>query len=200
MDKALPCDACDKWFHIKCVDISVEIYEVVKKFDGGKLGTMLNWYCPKCSGVVNTVLMDMKGIAERQSRLEKDIVGIRVCLDKHNGFESELKILTKRIIQIEKDSATKAELEEMRKIGDEFSKVRDEVKSFAEIVKSEEKVSKESGAGHTDGNRATVRNLQVEVVEALEREKRRKNLVIMEIPEDEAAGDLRGVNAVGKLV
>ena len=35
-DKGLMCDGCHVWYHIKCIDISVNLYTAITKFDSRK--------------------------------------------------------------------------------------------------------------------------------------------------------------------
>ena len=35
-EKAMLCEGCDIWFHLKCIDMSSDLYEAMGKKEGGK--------------------------------------------------------------------------------------------------------------------------------------------------------------------
>ena len=42
---AVQCDCCDYWFHLKCTNLSHEVYDAMKN-------TKMMWFCEKCYGKI----------------------------------------------------------------------------------------------------------------------------------------------------
>lgn len=119
--------------------------------------TGIKWFCGNCVEGVGKLLEGMGGMKDRQDKLEADVEEI------------------------------KKELGEMRKEREEMGK---EKISFAEILKrqmTEEQIAKDKGKIEGGNTRAEEREFQLHLTEALERDKKRKNLVIMGIPEQDDA-------------
>jgi hypothetical protein len=73
-DKAVACDACMEWRHIKCVSISVEKYKFLQD-------EHISWYCAECKGAAKALrnqMIDMKKqmdkMQERMDIMEKNQV------------------------------------------------------------------------------------------------------------------------------
>ena len=50
---ALLCELCEKWFHIKCVNVNKECYEALKVVSGS------HWFCDNCNIRVSDVIQGM---------------------------------------------------------------------------------------------------------------------------------------------
>jgi PHD-finger len=156
-DKALSCDVCKKWNHIKCVDVSIKQYEVIAKFDGKSSG--LHWYCNQCNAIATKTIEGLGNMGERQDRLEAEVLGMK----------SDLGELLKEMSEIK-------------------GKMTGGIPTLAQIVAS--------GTGSVEGgigggrvvkevNGGIDRDMQVQMREVLERDKRKENLIIMGVAEDE---------------
>ena len=73
--KAVMCDMCDIWYHIKCANISEEGYDSVKEWK------MINWVCDKCvrtkhhkkdTGNENQLIIRMNDLMNRMEENSKE--------------------------------------------------------------------------------------------------------------------------------
>jgi PHD-finger len=150
-DKGVACDMCVKWYHIRCGDISEELYRVLNGFSGDKLGTGLHWYCPECNSVANKFVAEEQGMKERQSRIEMELLSMK-----------------KEMIEIKETCAVRH-------------------RSYAGVAAHGAvahvgvvEVREERGRDAVEE-----RKLEVQMREVLERDKRRNNLVVMGLGEEE---------------
>jgi PHD-finger len=150
-DRGVACDRCVKWYHIKCGDITEELYRVLHSFNGDKLGTGLHWYCPECNNVANKFIVDEQGLNERQNRLE-----------------IEIEIMRKEMCEIKETCAKRQ-------------------RTYAEVAGNGGVACAGVGEVREERGRdaAEERKLEVQMREVLERDKRRNNLVVMGLGEEE---------------
>jgi len=143
----------------------------------------LKWFCDQCEGHFDKIKIEIKQISEKQKILE----------GKHERLDGEVK-------------GMKMEIGEMRKNLDQIVKEkenkREEVQGTVitemqgEIVRLKKTYSEMVGDSQMEGARSSGvnpqnRNMQVEVSEAMEREKRRNNLVLFGIQETNDEGITR---------
>lgn len=140
-DKAFKCDACNIWSHIKCINVTNDMYAAAKK----NQDVGIKWFCNNCDKVVSKFLKGMFEIQERQNKLEDDMKQVLIELAGIKG-----------------------------------STTGNNISSFAQIMKEESQL-----ATCSVGDRQIDRNMQMQITEALEREKRKNNLVLMGIPEQQ---------------
>ena len=69
-DLALRCEICETWLHIKCQDVSKEMYELLKNEDAG-----VHWYCKVCNKNFAKLVTLMSSIKRRQNDLEAKVDG-----------------------------------------------------------------------------------------------------------------------------
>ena len=146
-DKALLCDLCCKWQHIRYINVNDDFYKLMKKLCSTQ-GKGNHWYCPSCDSVASQVLVSIKSLNDKHSKLET----------KHEELVSD-------VIEM------KSELEALKL-------------SFADVVKGPVKAS----PSLTTTTVSLDKHVKLELAEAMEREKRRCNLVIVgvqESPENE---------------
>ena len=156
-DKALLCDLCNKWQHTRCINITDEYYKLMKKLCSTQ-GKGNHWYCPGCDSVASQVLVSIKSLN-----------------DKHNKLETKHEELVSDVIEIKSEiEALKLSFAEVTKSEIEALKL-----SFAEVTKGPAKP-------HVSPITTTVtldKHVKIELAEAMEREKRRSNLVIVGLQE-----------------
>jgi len=181
----IECEVCERWFHCKCEKVAAGTYKALEQ------DKALHWYCSGCSrGVVNT----WKRLQEKQEFLEKEVGQLKEEL-------KGMKILTGRVGQMEKEfNADRAEFKKldgrMKKIesavkeGEQKKEqlVQKEIKelkqSFVDIVnEQEEERKKEDNKKTADRDKTVDRELQQKMLEVMEREKRKSNLIFMGIKE-----------------
>ena len=179
-DNAVQCDKCKRWFHIKCQSIPEPAHEALVKYE------CLSWLCGKC-----------KPSIENQ-------VGDSTCKEK-NG----LALLEKKVQEISEalrqHTTTIAQsLKDQEKVASEHFKLLEKVSkdqwnqktSYADIVRGScDKVIKEVGAKFEmlpskvvskDATDTTM--VMTKVFDSfLDKEKRKLNVVVHNLPEDESA-------------
>lgn len=139
-DKAFKCDACNLWSHIKCINVTNDMYAAAKKHQN----VGFKWFCNNCDKVVSKFLKGMFEIQERQNKIEED-----------------MKQVLKELAEIKGSTAGNNNM------------------TFAQIMKEESQL-----ATCSEGSRHIIdRNMQIQITEAMERDKRKNNLVLMGIPE-----------------
>jgi hypothetical protein len=166
-EKGMRCDACSGWVHCICADMPDALYKVITKTKCPGV----KWFCEGCEGEGRKMGFMVGGVIERQERMEEDLKEVkRLLVEKHGKMEEELKEVRK-------------ELEEIRKGG-----IVKEGMNFAGALKSnltQEQLEKDKGTIGGGNSRAAEREFKVQLTEAMERDKRRKNLVLMGIPEQD---------------
>ena len=190
MSNGVECEVCDCWFHSKCVGVAAGTFKALQQ------DKSLHWYCQGCSrGVVNT----WKKIQERQEQVEKEVAKLKVevkelreGLVKIGKLETEVgkcktecSDIDRRIKQME--AAEKKSKKENKHL---LEKERQDIKqSFAQIVKNqEEERGKEL--------RTNDKEIQQKMIEMMEREKRRENIIIRGI---KASTEIEEMRAVEKI-
>ena len=150
----------------------------------------LHWYCGGCSrGVVNT----WKRLQEKQEFLKKEVGQIK---EEIKG----MKIWTGKVTQMEKEFST--DRAELRKLDGRLKKIESAVKeseqkkeqlvqkeiqdlkqSFVDIVNEQEEERKKEDKKTADREKTVDRELQQKMLEVMERDKRKNNLIFMGIKE-----------------
>lgn len=183
IDFGVECEICDTWFHSKCEGISVSAYEAMQE------NKALHWYCAGCSsGVVKTwrKLKDKQDQLEREvNNLKEEVKNVRMETGKIGRLEEDFakeKIRANKLdvrvrVLEEKDAKLKGEQTQVQIVHKE---VEDLKKSFAQIMEEQKEEAKSDGGKRS---RYSEREMQGKMIEMMEREKRRSNLIIMGIKE-----------------
>lgn len=166
-DRALQCEVCEMWFHIKCLDMNDDTYQILLKNIG------LHWYCSGCEKGVAKILTVLSNINKRQDKLETIVeqINTRVCE------------ITKGLDQVRKDFADfRNECAENRH-PDAFGKQVEELTAalihdgaWTEVVRKELSCS--------------LKTVQEDVEEKMEIERRKSNLMIFGIKENDPEQDV----------
>ena len=167
------CDKCERWFHASCQGIPKPAYEALTKYK------VLAWLCPDCKGSLKS--QDSPSLTVLESKLDQ----LTSVVDNH------MKQVGLSLKEQERALDDQAKLIE-RSITDN----QNQRASYAEIVKGTcsdvvEKVSaKVSIIPQTIATRAASKDMQnIGHVfdEFLEKDKRKNNLVIHNLPESEVS-------------
>ena len=142
---------------------SDDLYKTLKK--AGRTG--LHWYCSSCNGAGIKVLADVKLLKERVTKMES----------RHEDLCAEVTALREEIIELRK-----------KKQKGESDTVWDELKvEVHELKKSHASVTAANGCNAgivvQSVGRVEVKTVQSEVHKALDREKRKSNLVLFGLDE-----------------
>ena len=175
------CEVCERRFHPKCAGVAAGTFKALA------LDKSLHWYCTGCSrGVVNT----WKKLQERQEKIEKEMGDLRLevkemkeMMGKLNKMGSvvennkkELRELNLRIRKVE-ETEKEMEVKKGQFVLKEFENIK---QSFKGIVKEQEL---EREAEREKELKVKDRVMQQKMIEMLEREKRRNNLIIRGLTE-----------------
>lgn len=142
-DKALECEVCRCWYHIKCADIPADLYKCISRYKG-KSG--IHFYCAQCDVEAMKLVSVVKVLKEKQDKME-------VVVDELKKEVKEMKV----------------QMGLVRGYAEAASEKRGERGNSEEAV-----VSIRGG-----------RDMQMQVTEAMERDRRKFNLVLMGVVEDE---------------
>ena len=58
------CERCEVWFHLTCVNISPDLYDLLRKEDGEDDG--FRWFCPTCRGKNNDASDNLKTAVQKE--------------------------------------------------------------------------------------------------------------------------------------
>lgn len=176
-DKAVLCEYCKLWFHISCESVPEGVYEYL-----GSRG--VHWFCRGCDSKFSEMLRGLQKVEEqqqlfdrRQVRYEED----NKCLKERQDTLQEDFVGLREEIEIVKEgwSCLMSELEErLEKISENQTRVT------AQVVPVTEGNTGNVGIGLT----------RREVVEQIERDKRKMNLMVMGIKEGDREEDV--VNSI----
>lgn len=192
MEKAMSCDVCASWVHIKCAKVPDSLYNSLNK--AGKECTSVKWFCEKCETIFDKLKEEIRTLDEKQKELERKQTEMEVKLIQ---VESEMKGVKQSWKDWERDSKDNSSLktgteEGMEQLKEEVNSLK---KTYSEIVETKRAEEVQNI------NLINPRIMKMEVSEALEREKRKNNLVIFGIQETGDEMITRGkVNDIVKIV
>lgn len=120
--KALGCEICEKWYHIKCELVPDSVYNFMVHDEAGK---QLIWHCSYCQRGCVKVYKHMKSIVAdqlemkaKQSVLEEEIQNVRECVSQEMGSMKDIEV---RVGTLEAMFAEKSEkIDKMWKVEDTF--------------------------------------------------------------------------------
>ena len=158
--KIVCCDRCELWFCISCANMTDACYRFLSDEDAMDIA----WYCKACK------LLAKKAITEDRNIEQK-------CME----YTKELKLKMKSIEAIIQKKVDITELEKLRrKIEENESKIKElmenskEVRTWSDIMDTPEKRTVEE---------VIAKSLKERDNEEKERQKRRRNIIVFELPE-----------------
>src|SRR3989442_696450 len=95
-DKALECDICKNWTHIKCGKVSASMYGELKKAASSMTCQGIKFLCAKCEKVFVTMKANIIKMLEKQVDMENKQEGLSVGLGAVKKEVDELKALIKK--------------------------------------------------------------------------------------------------------
>ena len=93
-DKALQCDMCKDWFHIKCVGVPDKTYEMIR--DSNELKCGVRYFCPVCDPKAMDMVQSFSTMKLRQDGFERELEKmkeklIEMCEMKDVTFATKIK-------------------------------------------------------------------------------------------------------------
>ena len=88
-DMAINCELCDKWYHVKCTNVTVELYKQLDPEEGDPpLG--LQWYCDTCLPVINQLISNHRAKRNNETQTANknaqcDHVKLPICENYRHG-------------------------------------------------------------------------------------------------------------------
>jgi PHD-finger len=153
-DKALLCEICGLWYHIKCQKVSEETYKLLKR----ESNTNLHWYCSGCDKGIAKVLETIVGMQKQIGKLAEEIADLNVEVANTN---SKVETIMKDVqARVEEMIAVKLE-EEVRKKEIKMENISSQIKS---VTKTLDEVRSSS-------------------IQERDRESRAANIILYNVPE-----------------
>lgn len=78
-EKAVECDLCKYWFHIKCAEVTDSLVKFLESSDGQNCD--VHWYCKICGRSTKKILDQMASIDVRLTTVEEKLDAISTKLD-----------------------------------------------------------------------------------------------------------------------
>jgi len=217
--EGIQCDICDVWWHPVCAGINSDLCE--------SLGTneQLHWYCIRCNSGAGKLLKEVLKMQDRMASVEDKIKKVDEMMDKLK--EGMCKDVDKVLTNIKKDLDERPTEKVIKQlIADEMNKIKNEffaLKDLQPCAEIRQQVEDLTTAFVNDGKWTDVVKRQVEirindvseeiqdihkmVVETkqkadteIDREQRRKNIIIYRVPESSATSYEGRMNDDKKLV
>ena len=174
---AMHCDLCEKWFHLECTDVPEALYKAMSKFEV----KAVKWLCDKCD---RTFMESAAELKRKQESMEREMQGMGRQMEELQAKQIEdNRKLKERMDALEAEMVgMKSEIRDAGRDGKEGRALI--VKKPGEKQLNEgSRVEGASGGEDNEGwqmvNRKRERELQAQVVETMEREKRKSNIIIM---------------------
>ena len=171
-DDGVLCEKCSHWFHIGCQGIPKPAYEALKKYK------VLSWFCNECRGVVrkdDSRLVSLESKVDQLDKAVKEQLGKMVhCLrEQERAVDGQTKLIERSIRENVAQKSTYADM----------------VKgSCSEVVNQVS--AKLSNLPQLTAERTTtkdVQNISRVFDDFLDKDRRKNNLVVHNLPEAEAA-------------
>ena len=174
-EKALSCDICLRWVHIDCVKIPQAVYGTLKK---NTACPGLKWLCEQCEKCFGKLRVEIKEIMDKQVELEKQQDNLESKVAK---ISTELEILRREMTDLGKSKVNEdgnTQVKVVEEIGDLKQQVGELNARYSNALRGnlEENSTLASNSILSSHTRTIVG-------EALEREKRKNNLVLFGIEE-----------------
>ena len=89
-EKAMLCEGCDIWFHLKCIGMSSNLYEALEEEEEGEeKETGLHWYCEVCDVEVRKMMEKIKELEDKHKKMESEVQKIVKGMDEMIKREKE---------------------------------------------------------------------------------------------------------------
>ena len=182
-NEGMHCDLCEEWFHLVCTDVPEVLYKAMSKYPV----KAVKWLCDNCE---KTFMESAAELKKKQESMEREMekMGKEMVEMQNKMIECNNK-LNERMNAFEAEMVgMKGEIREAERGGKEGRKVENQTSGRqpkADTVGREEGANEgEDNEGWQPVSRKRERDLQVQVVETMEREKRKNNVIIMGLSEE----------------
>jgi hypothetical protein len=179
-DKAVDCDICKKWVHIKCGKVSNVLYGELKKVAAGAVCQGIKYLCMSCDKFFEKVKIDIKQMIEKQMELELQQEKLAKGLEEAKKDIVIIKESLNKIEEEKKQDENTSKVKVVEEIGDLKVQIGELKTKYSDVVR----VNGMEGAVVVNTQQvSTSRSIQLEVSEVIERDKRKNNLVIFGVEE-----------------
>src|SRR5580692_3706526 len=204
----LECEFCHYWWHTGCVGVDEELYGLMKEYEKVNKGGLF-WCCGECKvdrgKVVKEVtrmtgeLVKIKNVVEKNSvevekvvkaggggELKEEVARVRECLEREvreaRAFRTEVKNEVEKLKGSE-SGVKKEVVEEIRRDMNAWKKDSAETgrATMQEIFREQSRESKREEERRVKEEEEKMRR---EVIEAVDVERRRNNLILWGLPEE----------------
>src|SRR5437867_1501740 len=119
-DKAIECDICRRWVHIKCGKITNAFYGELKKATAGNVGQGIRFLCICCAIYYDRIKVDIKQLMELQRELEIKQGVLTKGLEDAKRDIVEVKESLKKVVEDrnQEDVRNTAEVKVVEEIGE----------------------------------------------------------------------------------
>lgn len=190
-DDGIQCGICCLWYHKKCHDMSNELYKFLTEF-----GDEVEWYCKVCKQGARTLAEMFIQMKKKVEMLESNIKKSNEDLsnDAHNFKETVIRNLDEIRSDLKAVDTTKNSYEDrIIKLENACNKIEVEqlTKAFindgtwADVVKKHIDNRIEDVHGEVNVVQKQIENTRRMAESERERETRRKNVIIFNVPESD---------------
>ena len=185
-NQAMHCDLCSKWYHLECTTVPEALYKAMSKFDV----KALKWLCEKCD---ETFMDSAEELKKKQKSMDMELEKMgKQMAEIQAKLNEESKKMKERMDGLEAEMVgMKIEITDAGREGKE-DRGRTEKGTTDRQPNGDLGGRGEGASGGEDNedegwqtvNRKRERELQAQVVETMEREKRKNNIIIMGLSEE----------------
>jgi len=193
-DKGILCEVCQGWWHCRCVKINEESYELLNMEN-------IHWFCSVCNSGVGRILPTLTKLELKQNKLEEEMKVITADISdiksKNEKTGSELETVkshnsklmddvNKMKTEIDKQFVImNKELECVTKRLTEQGDSDTQSNKWNDIVKRQVDESLESVTDNLQEVRRSLRETTEKAEEQRDKESRRNNIILYNVPENE---------------
>ena len=102
LEKALQCDCCNFWHHIGCVGIDMKFYRLL---DNNKING-IRWYCRKCDKGMENLKKMITTVQERQEKTESRLAQLESEAKETKGLKERVEELEKSFKETQAQTTT----------------------------------------------------------------------------------------------
>ena len=170
-DKGVECDRCGQWYHTGCLGISNAAYDALNKYH-----KVFSWFCPPCKKLLKVYVPDSMAIKSKIDELATTVDNrmklIELSLrEQEQAVDHQTKLIERSIKESHVQKASYADMVK-GSCSDVVAKVTAKVASIPQSLTSRAE-SKD------------MQNISKVFDDFLEKDKRKNNLVIHNLPESE---------------
>ena len=184
-DLGVECDGCGQWYHVGCQEIPLQAYQAMEAFP-----TILVWLCPECKVFIKQSHKGNHALETRMAQLEKTVRDHTTMVARSLKEHEESTKCTKQLLE----SSTKEIKGQAQLLESSLKEFHSQKASYAEIVKGTcaeavEKVSAKITTGPQASaampNGKDMRNIAQVFDDFVDKDRRKNNLVVHNLPEAE---------------